>query len=310
MLIKRDEIARHRIGVLAGGCSSERDISIKSGRAVFDALKEEGLNAVFIDLEDECVSFLDNADIDVVFIALHGRFGEDGALQEQLEKRAIPYTGSGPESSRKALDKLASKELFINSGLLVPDFRTVSNLDVPPIDLDFPCVVKPQHEGSSIGLTRVFSSENIMEAIATADKYEGDVIIEEYIPGREITVGILDEEALPVVEVITSEGVYDFSAKYEALSTEYVIPARIEEKLYKEIQDAGLRAHSALGCKGFSRVDMRLDADNRVYILEVNTVPGLTERSLLPMAGKAAGIGFPELCMRILGSAFSSGVAG
>lgn len=304
-------LKKYRIGVLAGGLSSEREISIKSGKAVFGALEKAGLDAVLIDIKEETVSFLETIDIDAAFIALHGRFGEDGALQEKLDKRHLPYTGSGPEASRMALDKLASKKRFAEENLRIPEYRVVAaKEEIPYKGLWFPCVVKPQYEGSSIGLSVVWLPDKMPDAIAKARSYGGNTIIEKYIPGREITVGILQDKALPVVEIIPQEGLYDFNAKYEAADTRYVAPAKIAKDVYQKAQEVGLRAHFALCCRGFSRVDMRMDETGELFVLEVNTIPGLTQRSLLPMAAKAAGIDFTALCVQILVDALSKGAKG
>ena len=296
-----DLLKQRRIGVLAGGCSSERDISIQSGKAVFDALRKAGFDAVFIDIRAESASFLEGNDIDVAFIALHGRFGEDGTVQQILSLNRVPYTGSGPEASRAALDKVESKKRFAEKGLKVPGYRVVSGEgEIPYDDIKFPCVVKPRYEGSSIGLSIVSAPEDLSGAMDKAGPQAGGVIIEEYIAGRELTVGILQDEAQPVVEIIPGQGVYDFTAKYEDAGTRYVVPARIDEHVYKKAQEIGSAAHSALGCRGFSRVDMRMDPGGGLFVLEVNTIPGLTRRSLLPMAVAAAGMDFTELCVRIL----------
>jgi len=291
-------------GEIAGGCSSERDISIKSGKAVFETLQKAGLKAVFIDVSEETVSFLDTHAIGMAFIALHGKFGEDGAIQEMLSMKGVPYTGSGPKASATAMDKLASKKRFVKNGLKVPDYTVVhSGDDMPGTGVHFPCVVKPQYEGSSIGLSIVPSPEDLPAAVEKAMVYGGSTIIEKHIQGRELTVGILQDEALPVVEVIPAKGLYDFSAKYEDVNTEYVVPARIKMEAYQKAQEIGVAAHTCLGCRGFSRVDMRMDEDGEIFVLEVNTIPGLTEKSLLPKAARAAGINFLELCVKILSSA-------
>jgi len=299
-----DVLKDYRIGVLAGGCSSERDISIKSGKAVFKALKKAGLETVFIDVREETVSFLDTHAIEMAFIALHGKFGEDGTMQEMLALKEVPYTGSDPEASAFAMDKLASKKRFVKNGLKVPDYTVVhSGDDMPDTAVHFPCVVKPRYEGSSIGITIVPSPEDLPAAVEKAMACGGSAIIEKYIRGRELTVGILQNEALPVVEVIASHGLYDFSAKYEDPDTEYVVPARIEREVYQMAQEIGVAAHACLGCVGFSRVDMRMDENGEIFVLEINTIPGLTEKSLLPKAARAAGIDFTELCVKILSSA-------
>lgn len=299
------DLAGYSIGVLAGGPSSERAISLKSGQAVYDALLRAGLDVVFIDIPDNSLAGLSGYQIDIAFITLHGRFGEDGAIQELLEKRGIPYTGSGPAASKTALDKISSKKIFEKANIPVPAYHVPSG-DCEGIKkaMSFPCVVKPQYEGSSIGLSIVDMPGKLAHAVDAARAYGGDVIIEDYIDGREMTVGVLDDVPLPVVEIVPCDGIYDFTAKYEDVKTEYIVPARMDEMAYIRAQETGLAAHRALGCRGMSRVDMRMDNNNDIYVLEVNTIPGLTERSLLPMAAKAAGMDFRELCMKILKSAF------
>lgn len=298
------DLGKYKIGVVAGGCSSERDISMKSGKAVFKALTDIGLAPLFVELKEENDSFLDGCKLDVVFIALHGRFGEDGKFQKALKARGVIYTGSGPEASNTALDKVLSKEKFRASGISTPEFIVKKRgKPVSDPDIGIPCVVKPQFEGSSIGISFVFSKDTLGPAIEKAAMYDGDVLIEKYIPGRELTVGILKDKALPVVEIVTPGGQYDFDAKYQSAHTRYIVPAQLESSIYEKAQELGVRAHLALGCKGFSRVDMRVNDKGELFVLEVNTIPGFTERSLLPMAAKAAGIDFPDLCLEILADA-------
>ncbi|MGB2599236.1 MAG: D-alanine--D-alanine ligase [Candidatus Omnitrophota bacterium] len=297
-----DALRKYEIGVLAGGSSSEREISLKSGRAVFDALREAGLDAALIDVkEDDFALLVNEAGIDLAFIALHGRFGEDGTVQKMLFERGVLYTGSGPEASRMALDKIASKERLSGKDLKTPEYMvTELGESIPYESVWFPCVVKPQHEGSSIGLTVVSSKEHLAEAVDRASNYSRRIIIEKFIEGREITVGILENRALPVVEIVPEGGCYDFNAKYQSANTRYIVPADIDEDVFKRAQETAVNAHNALGCEEFSRVDMRLSSEGELFILEVNTIPGLTERSLLPMAAKAVGLSFTELCVKIL----------
>jgi D-alanine-D-alanine ligase len=297
-----DVLKKYRIGVLAGGSSSERQISLKSGKAVFDALSSAGLDVLFIDVkEDDFALTIRDSGINLAFIALHGRFGEDGTVQRMLYEENIIYTGSGPEASRAALDKIGSKERFVQSGLNVPEYMVVElGEDLTHKKVWIPSVVKPQHEGSSIGLTVVSSKEHLQGAVDRALNFDRRVIIERFIEGREVTVGILNGEALPVVEIVAAGGCYDFNAKYESSETKYIVPAEIDKSSFKDAQETALKAHEALGCKDLSRVDMRLAPDGRLFVLEVNTIPGLTERSLLPMAAKAVGLDFAGLCAKIL----------
>ncbi|MDD5634190.1 MAG: D-alanine--D-alanine ligase [Candidatus Omnitrophica bacterium] len=302
-----EKLKPYKIGVLAGGVSSEREISLRSGRAVFNALNDVGLNAKLVDISDEDFSpVIERADFNLAFISLHGKFGEDGAIQAMLEKENMPYTGSDPSSSKRALDKIESKKIFMKNGLLIPEYCVVrTEEDLAKTTVALPCVVKPRYEGSSIGLSIVDNRDKLADAVKEALRFGKDVLIEEFISGREITVGILNENFLPVVEIVTARGVYDFNAKYEAKDTRYIVPAKLDRDIYLEAQKIGLKAHQALGCRDFSRVDMIVSGDGKIYLLEVNTIPGLTERSLLPMAAKAAGIDFSELCIRMLTGALA-----
>lgn len=295
-----------RIGVLAGGPSSEREISLKSGKAVYNALLREGLDAVFLDVWDDISSVIKDSRIDVAFIALHGRFGEDGTVQKILEDAHIPYTGSGVEASRLALDKYASKEIFKKRGIPIPRYIVLEKTHFAMDDaltLGWPIVVKPGSEGSSIGLSVVRERGSLKGAIEKAFAYGDRIIAEEYIDGREITVGILEDKPLPVIEIITKDKIYDYHAKYDDLETRYIVPARIEKGIYEKAQRLGLRAHISLGCKCFSRVDMMLDSSGDIYVLEVNTIPGMTERSLLPKAALVFGLSFNQLCVKLIENA-------
>jgi D-alanine-D-alanine ligase len=316
-----------KIGVLAGGPSNERPISLESGTAVLNALKGTGLNAVFIDVKKELTKEeIRELGIDVAFIALHGRFGEDGTIQRMLEECHIPYTGSGPLASGLALDKIASRELFIKNGIDVPRytvipakagihknkmdcrFRGHDMYDWVMKDIGFPLVVKPQFEGSSIGISIVKDQKDLPEAINTAFHYGDNILVEEYIRGRELTVGILDDEPLPVIEIVVKEQFYNFNAKYHSPETEYIVPAKIDEDIYKRAQETGRSAHLALGCETFSRVDMIWDQKSgRLVVLEVNSIPGFTSHSLLPKAAAFTGVDFVQLCVRITEAALKKG---
>lgn len=300
---RADNLKNRRIGVLAGGPSSEREISLKSGMAVFSALTKFGINARFIDLKSGPRKVLKHAGIDTAFIALHGGYGEDGTIQALLEDLGIPYTGSGPDSSRLALDKIASKRIFIKNGIPAPEYLTLKKRADDKNTLrkiKLPAVIKPRNEGSSVGLSIVTDDSQFKGALSRAFEYSDTVLVEKFIKGRELTVGILGEGALPVVEIKPKNNVYDYSAKYIDKETEYVAPAELEKNVSLKARKMALRAHMALGCRDISRVDMRLDDEGRIFVLEVNTIPGLTERSLLPMAARAKGIDFGELCYRIL----------
>jgi D-alanine-D-alanine ligase len=292
-----------KIGVLAGGPSNEREISLRSGRAVHDALLGEGLESLFLDVKNNIGEIIKNSCIDVAFIALHGRFGEDGTVQRMLEDAGIPYTGSGVEASRAALDKAASKEIFIKNLIPVPRHivLTKGRSDLCDCDkLGMPIVVKPHLEGSSIGLSIVRDKDLLQGAIDKAFEYGDKVILEEYIYGRELTVGILNDEALPVIEIVPRNKVYDYDAKYKDSDTKYLVPAPIPEDISADARSLGVLAHRVLGCRSFSRVDMMMSLSGDIFVLEVNTIPGMTERSLLPKAARATGLRFSSLCVKIL----------
>ncbi|NQU95753.1 MAG: D-alanine--D-alanine ligase [Candidatus Omnitrophica bacterium] len=291
-----------RIAVLAGGPSSEREISIKSGRAVYEALKRKNQDVFFLDVGTDVLEKLKNAGFDIAFIALHGRFGEDGTVQAMLEELKIPYTGSGVHASRLAMDKVASRKVFSASGIKVPRYQVANkNEDLRGILKGFktPFVVKPQSEGSSIGLTIVRDKARLEEALRKAFLYHENALVGEYIHGRELTVGILENKALPVIEIVAKNQVYDYEAKYENKATEYIVPANLSENEKRAAQAAALKAHSLLGCRDFSRVDMRMNDKGDVFVLEVNTIPGMTKRSLLPKAALAENINFEDLCMKL-----------
>ncbi|MFH1782690.1 MAG: D-alanine--D-alanine ligase [Candidatus Omnitrophota bacterium] len=309
---------KKRVGILMGGPSPESDISIRSGRAVYNALIKKGINAISLELDKvncnvdyakEVKEKIRSSNIDIAFIALHGEFGEDGGIQRILEDMNIPYTGSRVDASRIGMDKIESKEIFKASNIPTPCYKKISKADLDKgfdkylEELGLPIVVKPYDKGSSIGLYIVDKKEGLDSALEDAFKYSNKVILEEYIVGREITVGILGDTPLPIVEIIPKNKFFDFEAKYKKGFTEYISPAKIDDSIYAECQSAALKAHKALGARFFSRVDIILSKDNIPYILEVNTIPGLTETSLLPKAANEAGIDFEELTLKILESA-------
>ncbi len=289
---------RH-VGVLMGGPSDERAVSLRSGTAIANGLIEAGCRVEEIDVKEPSLTL--PGGLDAVFIALHGAYGEDGTVQEELETRGMPYTGSGPEASRVAFDKLASKKAFADAGVRTPAYEV---LDHPgDCDWPFPYIVKPLRQGSSIGLVRVFSEPDRQTAKTTAEAIPGPWLIEEYIAGRELTVGLIEEAVFPVLEICAPEGFYNYEAKYTPGSTEYRVPAPLPDSVADACRAAAETVFRHLGCRGLSRVDFRLDAENRPWVLEINTIPGFTETSLLPKAAGAAGIGFSDLCVKILNSA-------
>ncbi|MBU1061916.1 MAG: D-alanine--D-alanine ligase [Candidatus Omnitrophica bacterium] len=307
---------KRRVGVLMGGPSRERDISIKSGKAVSQALKNKGIDVVPVELM-ECSAMngyrefvkqqILSCNIDIAFIALHGEFGEDGMIQRLLEEVNIPYTGSRIDASKLGMDKISSKDIFKLNNISIPRYTVIHNKDKLNAQQYFtilgcPLVVKPSSEGSSIGLSIVESENDFYIAIDIAFKYSDSVIIEEYIQGREITVGILEDKPLPIVEIIPKRKFFDFKAKYEKGLTEYKVPASIDKTQYDACQRMALEAHKALGAHFFSRVDMILSNNGIPVVLEVNTIPGLTEMSLLPKAALAAGVDFEGLILKILKS--------
>jgi len=303
-----------KVGILMGGPSTEREISLKSGNAVYESLTQAGFEVAAIDIKtdgkQENIHLIKSYEIDVAFIALHGRFGEDGQIQEILDIMGIPYTGSGARASRLAMDKIASRKIFEASGLVVPRYKAEDNLSYNANwmarhnDFALPLVVKPATHGSSIGLSIVEKEEYLGKSVDFAFSFDERIIIEEYVMGREVTVGILDEKALPVIEIIPKKRFFDYEAKYQAGLTEYVVPAGLEDDSAKKIQEAALSAHKLLGCYGCSRVDLILSKENIPFVLEVNTIPGLTLTSLLPKAAKAVGINFPQLCIKLIKLAY------
>ncbi|MDD5137050.1 MAG: D-alanine--D-alanine ligase [Candidatus Omnitrophica bacterium] len=298
-----------RVGVLAGGPSSEREISLRSGKAVHNALLQEGVEAFFIDVRDNIYDIIKSEKMDVAFLALHGKFGEDGTVQKILESAGIRYTGSDAKASKVALDKIASKEEFIKRGIPTPKYMVVEKDDLRAEDLSsakLPLVVKPQFEGSSIGLSVVKEAGDLKQALDRAFEYGTRVIIEEYISGRELTVGILNDEPLPVIEIRPKARVYDYKAKYNDPDTQYLVPAPIPEDEEKLARSLGARSHAALGCRSFSRTDMMMDGSGRIFVLEVNTIPGMTVRSLLPKAAAAIGVHFNKLCLKLLEDALKA----
>lgn len=289
-----------RIGVLMGGISREREISLKTGTAILKALQEEGYNAVGIDVSADIVACLVEERIDAAFIALHGRWGEDGTVQGLLELLRIPYTGSGVLASALAMHKIKAKEILRFHNIPTPEFITPHEGEFQEPPFPPPWVVKPASEGSTIGVGIAMERTGLEEAIRNAKGYDQEVLIERFIDGKELTVGILNGEPLPVIEIAPKEGFYDYEAKYTPGKTEYRCPAPISEEKQGEVQEISLKAYQVLGCHGCARVDLRLSAHGEIFIIEVNTVPGMTETSLVPKAAAQKGISFPHLVKAIL----------
>ncbi len=301
----RREVHKRRIGVIMGGPSAEREVSLISGRRVVEALLGRGYDAVAIDwtgADSNLWTELRRERVEVAFIALHGTLGEDGCVQGLLECCAIPYTGSSVLASALAMDKVASRRVFDQECIESPRWSVHRGAaDVQRIG--FPLVVKPSREGSSIGVSIVHSQEYLEAALSTARRLHGVVLVEEYVRGREIEVAVLDGEVLGEVEIQPLTEFYDYAAKYQRSDTKYLVPAPLSAVERQLVHDLGRRAHAALGCSGVSRTDLLLTASGRAVCLEVDTLPGLTERSLVPKIAEQCGIAFPELCERILASA-------
>ncbi len=290
------------MALLAGGCSAEREVSLKGAEAVKRALKARGIPYVFFDPAKDLPLLASQAkDFDVAFLVLHGPGGEDGRIQGFLDALGLPYQGSGVLGSALAMDKSLSKLLYQNSALPVPrSIEWRKGEPVPQLEF-FPVVVKPVSQGSSVGMSLVSDQEALEEALFLAGRYEERVLIEEYLEGRELTVGVLDEEALPVVEIIPGEGhrFFDYEAKYTPGATEEICPARVPKEIFAKAQEYALRAHRALRLRHYSRTDF-IWAGEEVYVLETNTIPGMTETSLLPLAAKVAGYSFEDLVEKLL----------
>ena len=294
---------KERVAVLMGGLSSEREISLLSGKAVAEALTCRKYQVFPLDVNGEVKleKELKEQKIEVVFIALHGSYGEDGSIQQRLEELNIPYTGSRVKASYLAFNKIEAKRIFQDKGIPTAPFFVINksqeyNSILKERPFQFPWVVKPGAEGSSIGLSIVEAKEELDKALELASAYGEKILIEKYIAGREITVGILDECSLPIVEIVPKNQFYDYQAKYSEGFSKYLVPAPIDLEIYQQIQRIALAVHQVLGCEGISRVDMRLDEQNQPYVLEINTIPGLTQSSLLPKAAQRIGVSFPDLC--------------
>ncbi|MES2534563.1 MAG: D-alanine--D-alanine ligase [Pseudomonadota bacterium] len=300
-----------KVGVLFGGRSAERDVSIMSGSGVLQALLSKGIDAHAFDPAERTLAELAAEKFDRVFIALHGRYGEDGTLQGALEQLGIPYTGPGVLASAIAMDKGMTKRIWFASGLPTPKFEMLharSDWDKVAQTLGLPLIVKPAHEGSSLGLTKVTSADQLPAAYALAAERDRAVMAEEFIDGIELTCPVLGEgdaaRALPVVRIIAPDANYDYQAKYFGDDTKYMCPCGLPPEQERAIQDLVEACYRVLGCRGWSRADVMLRAsDNRAFLLEINTSPGMTGHSLVPMSAKAAGLSYEDLCVEILRSA-------
>jgi D-alanine-D-alanine ligase len=298
----RKRLRDYKIGVLLGGESSERKISLKSGSAIYEALKKDDFNVVKVDVKNRPEQIIKKAQIDMAFIALHGHGGEDGYIQQVLEKLQIPYTGSAARASLNAFDKACTKAILKRAQIDFPKsiIVTADTWQKEVLKLELPVFMKPVDNGSSIGVHMASSMEELEKKMAAVFLLYDRYIIEQRIDGREITIGILGKKALPIIELRPSNAFYDFRAKYTAGKTRYLIPAKFPASAYKKYQKIALKTHCALGAQDFSRVDMIIDQRGKAYVLELNSIPGFTATSLLPKAAQCDGIEFAPLCEHIL----------
>jgi len=298
-------VTNKKIGVLMGGLSSEREVSLSTGNAILSALREKGYNTVAIDVGRDAGEQVRKAGIEIAFNGLHGKYGEDGAIQGLLEIAGIPCTGSGILASAMGMNKIISKMVFKNHGLLIGPYLVVhahkrESLNEVPSIMAYPVVVKPSSEGSSVGVSLVYTHEELRPAAELAFQYDREILVEKYIRGKEVQVGVLGDRALGAIEIVPKNVFYDYESKYKPGMSEHYFPARIDKEAYEQVLEAGLKAHRALGCKGYSRVDFIIDESGAPYILEVNTLPGMTATSLLPDIARGVGITFPDLVEEIL----------
>ncbi len=306
MVFTKDSMKQKKVAVLYGGMSSERPVSLNSGEACFNALKEKGYNVELIDVGPDLAAQLAAKKIDVAFLALHGRYGEDGCVQGLLEVMGIPYSGSDVLSSAAAMDKETAKILFAAAGLpIVPHIVLNKGEKVPELPFGFPVVVKPNSEGSSFGVTIVKEAKDLPAAIAEAFKYDQVIHVEKFIAGKEITSGVLNGKALATLEIaVAKSAFYDYEAKYECHENRYIVPAPISDELNAKVLHLAERAYKVLRCSGAARADLIVEenatAEKGIYILEMNSLPGMTAASLLPKMASYAGLTFADLCEEIL----------
>lgn len=292
-----------KVAVLMGGSAAEREISLNSGQAVYQALKNQGVDVIAVDVTGSPIAALSAVKVDRVFNIIHGRGGEDGVLQAVLEVLGLPYTGSGVMASALSMDKLRTKLCWQGMGLSTPKWfvmQTALDIDNCIAALGFPLIVKPAQEGSSIGMSKANNQDELMKAFTLAQQYQCDVYAEQWVQGQEYTVGVLDGEALPVIRLQTPNEFYDFDAKYRANTTQYHCPCGLSVEREQQLQALAVKACQGLAIKGWARVDVFIDANDSSQLIEVNTVPGMTDHSLVPMAAKVAGVDFNELVWRIL----------
>lgn len=296
-----------RVAVMLGGSSSEREVSLQTGKAVLDALLSRGVDAHAFDPAQRSMADFIRGNFDRVWIALHGPGGEDGTLQGALDWLGVPYTGSGVMGSALAMDKINSKRVFAGAGIATPEYRVLRSRQDAALALEqlgLPLIMKPAGQGSSVGMTKILEADELYPSLELALQFGGQVLAERCIVGDELTVAILQGEALPTIRIRTPRVFYDYRAKYESDKTEYFCPGASDEASEAEYRRIALAAFTELGCGGWGRVDFMTGADGLPQVLEVNTVPGMTSHSLVPMAAKQAGIDFAELCWRILETSF------
>lgn len=303
-----------KIGVLYGGRSAERDVSLRTGEAIYQALLSKGYAAVKIDVGFDIVERIKEEGIELGFIALHGKYGEDGTIQGMLEMLDIPYTGPGVLASALAIDKIATKKMVMFEGLPTPRYMVVSKKEEKSVGLEksaqlllkeigLPMVIKAPTQGSTIGTSFVKKKEEIVPGLEEAFKYDPTALIEEFIEGTEVTASVLGNDepiVLPLIEIVSATGVYDYEAKYTVGMSDHIIPPQLPEDQQEKVKELAVKTYKTLGCRGLSRVDFIVDPAGRPYILEVNTIPGMTETSLFPDAARAAGIEFPELIDKLV----------
>lgn len=299
-----------KVGVLYGGKSGEREVSIMSGTGVHQALVSQGVDAHLFDTGLRSIGELAAEKFDRVFIALHGRYGEDGTIQGALELLGIPYTGSGPMASSLAMDKVMTKRVWLEAGLPTPGYVALAQeagLQDCISKLGVPLIMKPPHEGSTLGIVKAATVADVLGAYRESAKFDEVVLAEQFITGRELTIAILGKgdaaRALPLIEIVAPHGNYDYEHKYFSDDTQYLCPAPLTEDIARHVSDICVRAYRALGCEGWGRADVILDGQGKAWLLEMNTSPGMTGHSLVPMAAKAIGMSYPELCLHILADA-------
>ena len=293
-----------KVLVLMGGWSNEREISLVSGSFVYDSLIKSGVNTIKLDLTKNNLNEIEKISPDRVFIILHGKGGEDGEIQKYLDSLNIPYTGSNSESSKLCMNKRSTKEILLSNDILTPNYEKISKMEISSIKkrFQYPFIVKPSAEGSSIGVYIVENDRDLERAISANEKISSDFIAEDYIEGLEYTVGILGDIALPVIKLLPPGKFYDFNAKYESDKMQYICPSQLDDSMEDELKKISLNCFKACGCKGWGRIDIIIDDKGNPWVIELNTVPGMTSHSLVPLAAKQRDINFENLVLKILDS--------